>query len=194
MKPTPKADYPILNHILNRWSPRAFDSRLVSEEDLMSLFEAARWASSCYNEQPWYFIITRRGKASHEKLLETLVEPNQIWAKYAPILMLTVIKTSFTHDAKNNAHAMHDLGLAVGNLSIQATSLGISLHQMAGFDAKNAEKSFKIPKGYHAVTAIALGYVNEDSSQLPEKLRNVEHAYQSRKKISEFIFSGEWKS
>jgi len=134
--PTDHSIHPLL---ASRWSPRAFEDREISAGALNSMLEAARWAPSCFNEQPWRFIVARRRDGEEfERMLGCLVEVNQSWAKHAQVLMITVARMTFEHNGKPNRHAYHDLGLAVGNLSAQATELGVSLHQMAGFDAQRS--------------------------------------------------------
>ena len=126
--------YPIHELIKQRWSPLAFNIRPVEPEKIASLLEAARWAASCFNEQPWFFIVATQDNAQeYEKLFSCLVEANQTWAKDAPLLMLSVAKLSFTRNNKPNRHALHDLGFAVGNLTLQAQALGLFVHQMGGF-------------------------------------------------------------
>ena len=165
MEKPAQTDHPIHTLLAERWSPRGFDDRDVAEDQLASLMEAARWAASCFNEQPWSFLVARRSDAEEfQRMLRCLMEGNQGWAGEAPVLMITVARKSFTRNGKPNRHAWHDLGLAVGNMSIQATGLGLVLHQMAGFDPEQARKSYSIPEEFEAVTAIALGWgVDPDS-------------------------------
>jgi len=184
--------YPIHELLRRRWSPVAFSERLVPREHLCSLLEAARWAPSCYNEQPWHFIIaTKEQPEKFNRLLGCLVETNIAWAQHAPVLMLTVARLHFAHNEKPNRHAWHDIGLAVGNLLTQATSLGISAHQMAGFSAVKAREVFSIPEGYEPVTAIALGYPG-NADRLPEALRQRHTAPRSRRPLEQIVYSGTW--
>lgn len=177
--------------IRHRWSPRAFDPRAVEPEKLRSLFEAARWASSSYNAQPWYFIVgTKEDSENYKRVLDTFVEFNQGWAKQAPVVALSVAKLTFD-DGKSNRHAFHDVGQAAANLTIQAEALGLSVHQMAGIDAEKARKLFNIPADYEAVAGMALGYAGDPSS-LPEELRKRELAPRQRKPLDTFVFTGEW--
>src|SRR5213078_4673493 len=132
-KPAP-TDYPIEEILQRRWSPRAFSDRMVESEKLQSLFEAARWAPSTFNEQPWAFIVaTKQNLEEHARLLSCLAEKNQQWARLAPVLMVSVAKLNFDKNGKPNRHAFHDVGLAVGTMIVQATSLDLFVHQMAGF-------------------------------------------------------------
>ncbi len=184
--------HPIHDLLRRRWSPRAFADRAVEPEKLRILLEAARWAPSSFNEQPWSFIVaTHENRVEYERLLSCLVEGNQRWAKTAPVLMLSVAKLAFERTGKPNRHAFHDVGLAVENLVIQATALGLIVHQMAGFDVEKAREQFQIPEGVEPVAAIALGYPG-DLENLPEPLRERERAPRTRKPLEEFVFSGHW--
>ncbi len=187
-----KTDHPIHELLQKRWSPRAFADRPVEPAKLVSLLEAARWAPSSFNGQPWAFIVaTKDNPAEFAKLLSCLVEFNQSWAKGAPVLMLTVARLNFEHNSEHNRHAFHDVGLAMGNLSVQATSEGLFLHQMAGILPDVAKKTFGIPDGWEAVTGVALGYLG-DPATLPEKLRDREATPSPRKPLAEFVFTGQW--
>lgn len=184
--------YPIHELLRERWSPRAFADRIVEPEKLRSLLEAARWAPSSYNEQPWSFIVaTKENRAEYDRLLSCLVEGNIRWAQHAPVLMLSVAKLSFDRNTKPNRHAFHDVGLAVESLVIQATALGLSAHQMAGFHADKARDLFGIPEGHEPVAAMALGYPG-DLGSLPEDLRQREQALRTRKPLDAFVFAGHW--
>ena len=126
-------DYPIHELLATRWSPYAFEDRPVPEADLRSLFEAARWAPSSYNEQPWnYIVATRDDPEQFQRLLSCLVDGNQVWAKAAPVLALGVVSLKFTLNGKDNRAAVHDLGLAAGNLVLEASARGLVVHQMIG--------------------------------------------------------------
>lgn len=192
MEKLAETKYPVLDVIRRRWSPRIFADRPVDGLTLGSLFEAARWAASCYNEQPWVFIVaTKDDPENYAKLLSCLVEFNQSWAKSAPVLMLTVARLNFERNGKPNRHALHDVGLAMGNLCAEATSRGLFLHQMAGILVDRAREVWKIPEGFEAVAGIALGYMG-DASQLDEKLREREIEERKRKPLEQIVFSGEW--
>lgn len=190
-KPAP-TDNPIHELLRRRWSPRAFAARMVEPEKLRSLWEAARWAPSCFNEQPWSLVIaTREDKTDYDRLLSCLTESNRTWAHHAPVLMLSVAKLYFEEDGKPNRHAFHDVGLAVENLAIQAVALNLFVHQMAGFSIERAREQFGIPERYEPVAMIAVGYPG-DPSILPDRLREREFRPRSRKAITEFVFSGVW--
>lgn len=183
---------PIHPLISERWSPRAFANRPVEPEKLRSLFEAARWAASSYNGQPWYFIVaTMDDTANYKKILDSFVEFNQGWAKDAPALALSVAKLKFDHNGEPNHHALHDVGQAAANLSLQAHALGLAVHQMAGILPEKARELFQIPQGYEPVAGLAIGYPG-DPQNLPEQLRQREVAPRERKPLDSFVFTGKW--
>ena len=191
VKKPAETSVPIHDLIRHRWSPRAFDPRPVEPEKLRTLFEAARWAPSSYNAQPWYFIVgTKDDPENYNRVLETFVEFNQGWAKQAPVLALSVAKLTFD-DGKPNRHAFHDVGQAAANLTIQAEALGLSVHQMAGIEPEKARELFHIPADYEAVAGIALGYAGDPSS-LGDEMRKRELAPRQRKPLDSFVFTGEW--
>lgn len=190
-KPAP-ADYPIEDLLRRRWSPRAFSDRPVEPDKLRSLFEAARWAPSSFNEQPWSFIVTTKDDPeAYARLLNSLAEKNQQWARLAPVLAVSVAKLNFDHGGKPNRHAFHDVGLAMGNLLVQATAVGLVVHQMAGFAVEKVRAAFGVPEGFEPVAAIAIGYPAEPEV-LPEQFRQQELGPRSRKPISAFVFQGRW--
>jgi len=184
--------YPIHELLRERWSPRAFADRMVEPEKLRSLLEAARWAPSSFNEQPWSFIVaTKEHPGEYERLLSCLVEGNIRWAQHAPVLMLSVARLAFERNQKPNRHAFHDVGLAVENLVIQGMALGLFVHQMAGFHADRARDVYGIPEGHEPVAAMAIGYL-DDPGRLPDDLREREVAPRFRKPLESFVFSGQW--
>ena len=190
-KPAP-ADYPIEEILRQRWSPRAFSDRNVEAGKLLSLFEAARWAPSSFNEQPWSFIVATKDKpAEHAQLLNCLMEKNQQWAKLAPVLMVSVARLNFEKTGKPNRHAFHDVGLAMGNLLVEATALGLFVHQMAGFSVEKVRETYGVPPDFEPVAAIAVGYP-ADPEVLPEAFREQEIRPRKRKPISSFVFEGKW--
>ena len=185
-------DYPISELIAERWSPYAFDNRLVPEADLRSLFEAARWAPSSYNEQPWsYIVATQDNSEQFQRLLSCLVDANQVWAKAVPVLALGVVSLKFARNARDNRAAVHDLGLASGNLVLEATARGLFVHQMIGILPDRAREIYGIPEGYEAWTGLAIGY-RGDSTSLPDPLRERERMPRQRKPLREFVFNGKW--
>ena len=192
MEKPAETQYPIHDLLRRRWSPRAFSDRRVDPAIMRSLLEAARWAPSSYNEQPWSFIVATKGDpVEFGRLLSCLVEGNIQWAQHAPVLMVSVARLSFEDDGKPNRHAFHDVGLAVANLIVQATALGLVVHQMAGILPDKIRKLYGIPEGYEAVAGIALGYPGDPQS-LPEGLRKREMAPRERKPMAQFVFSGRW--
>ena len=192
MEKLAETQYPIHDLLRKRWSPRAFSSRPVEPDKLRILWEAARWSPSSYNEQPWSFIVaTKEDEAEYARLLSCLVEGNIQWAQHAPVLMVSVARLSFEEDGKPNRHAFHDVGQAVANLIVQATALGLVVHQMAGIFPDKIRELYGIPEGYEAVAGIVLGYPG-DPEILPERLRQRELAPRSRKPIQDFVFAGRW--
>lgn len=189
-----KADtgYPVLDVIAERWSPYGLESRPVPEKDLLSILEAARWSASSFNEQPWRFIAaTRDDEELYRKVLSCLVDSNQQWAGSAPVLMLGVIKKTFTHNGKPNRVALHDLGLAAATLTLEATSRGLSVHQMAGILPDRARELFSVPGEFDVVTALAIGYA-ADPEGLEEGMKKRDTAARTRKPLDEFVFGATW--
>lgn len=185
--------YPIEDLMRRRWSPRAFAERLVEPHKLSSLFEAARWSASCYNEQPWHFIVaTRDDEAQFARLLSCLVEGNQAWAGHAPALMVSVARLAFAQNGKPNRHAIHDVGLATAQLILQATAMGLFAHPMAGFHPDMVRELYRVPEGYEPVAAIAVGYPG-DPATLSESLRQRELAPRARKPVDAFVFRGRFE-
>lgn len=185
---------PIHDIISNRWSPRSFDRRPVEPETLKTLFEAARWAASSYNAQPWYYIVaTKDDPANYKKVLDCFVEFNQGWAKNAPALALSIAQLNFAmaDNKAPNRHAFHDVGQASANLALQANALGLEVHQMAGILPEKAREIFDIPAGYEAVAGIAIGYPG-DPATLPDGMRQRELDKRSRKPLDSFVFTGKW--
>jgi len=178
----------VLPVILERWSPRAFDDRDVSPADLKVIFEAARWAPSSFNEQPWRFIVGHRNSETYKKIHEVLVPFNQAWAQNAPVLILSVARTRFSHNDSPNNYAVHDLGAADGFITLQAASMGIATHQMAGFDQAKAREAFAIPEVYAIGSVMALGYQG-DPSTLGEHYQGQEQSPRSRKPLNEIVLS-----
>jgi nitroreductase len=178
--------------IRSRWSPRSFSSRQVSPEDLRTILEAARWAASSYNEQPWRFLVaTKSDPAAYQKMLNLLVEFNQQWARTAPVLIITAAKKTFTQNGNPNRHAMHDAGAALAYLMLQATALGLHAHGMAGFDQERARKELGIPDDYEVGAAVALGYL-EAPEKLPEQYRAGETSPRQRKPLDQIVFGTQW--
>ena len=185
-------DHPILKLLAERWSPYGFDDRPVPEADLRSLFEAARWAASSYNEQPWnYLVATKENPVEFGRMLGCLVEANQTWAKAAPVLVLGVVSLQFARNNTDNRAAVHDLGLAAGNLVVEATARGLSVHQMIGILPDKARETYQIPKHFEAWTAMAIGY-QAAPEKLPDALKDRDLTPRQRKRLSKFVFTGHW--
>jgi nitroreductase len=185
-------DHPVHDFIVKRWSPRAFSAKPVSPEVLRSLFEAARWAASSFNDQPWsYLVATKDDEKNFSKMLGVLMDMNAAWARQAPVLALSVARQRFKHNDAPNPVALHDVGAANAQLTMEATSRGLVVHQMAGFHHDKARQLFEIPEGWVPVSAIAVGYPG-DPETLPEQLKTPELAARTRKPLSEFVMTGHW--
>jgi len=171
-----------------RWSPRSFSDREVSNEALARAFEAARWAASSFNEQPWRFLVGRRSSETYKNIFEALGEFNQKWARTAPVLILGVARDTFTHNGAPNRFAFYDLGAAASYMTLQAASLGLFTHQMAGFDQDKARELLAIPAGYLIGSVIALGY-QDDPAKLPDNgMIDTETKPRQRKPLHEFVY------
>jgi len=179
-----KFTYEVMTEIKERWSPRAFSEKAVAEEDLMALLEAARYAPSCNNEQPWRFLIaTEEDKLS--RMREVLDPGNQKWANRAPVLILIAAEKKFLKDGSNNLWNCFDAGTAWGYLSLEAQKRGLITHGMGGFSAEKAREEFKIPDHYEIITVIAVGYYGK-KDQLSEFNQGREHP-NTRKEIEELL-------
>lgn len=189
---TAKTDHPVHQLVAARWSPYAWAERSVDPDDLLALFEAARWAASSYNAQPWRYIVARReDEGSFAQLLSTLVEGNQAWAKHAPVLAIGLTRPTFERNGKPNKAAEHDLGLAAGNLSLEATARGLAVHWMIGIQPERVREVYGVPDEFEPLTGLAIGYAGEPG-QLPESLRSRDTAPRERKPLAELVFSGAW--
>lgn len=172
----------VLDLIKERFSPYEFTDQPIEEADLRTLLSAAGKAASAFNEQPWRFVYAlQQDQEEFKALHECLVEGNKSWTEKVPALLITVISETYAKNGNKNTVALHDLGLAVGNLTVQASAMGIHLHQMAGIIPQNAIEKLKIPEGYRPVTAIALGYYDG------------ELAVKEKKDLNEIAFKGTWK-
>ena len=182
---------PIHDLLSHRWSPRAFAGRPVEPASLVTLLEAARWAPSSYNEQPWNFIVAPKTETGlFNQLLDCLSRGNASWAAKAPVLMLAVARL-LDEDGDPNRHAFYDVGQAVAQMAVQALDLGLYMHQMAGFDAEKAQRVFAVPEQFEPAAAIALGYLG-DPAELPERYREAEARPRTRKPLTDFVFAGQW--
>jgi nitroreductase len=185
-------DHPVHDLIARRWSPYAFADRPVSQEDLSSLFEAARWAPSSYNEQPWsYLVATRDDPEGFARMLSCLVAGNQAWARAAPVLAVGCTSLNFTRNGQPNAAALHDLGLASAGLVFEATARGLAVHQMIGILPERVRELYEVPQGVQPLTGLAIGYAG-DPAALPENLRGRDASRRPRKPQAAFVFAGRW--
>ena len=190
-----RADHDVLDVIRHRWSPRAYDpARRVSRTDLLRLFEAARWAPSSGNEQPWRFIVTERHDTpeAFTALAASLTGRNPLWAAAAPVLALVVVRVTLERAESVNPHAWYDVGQAVGFLTLQATSMEVSVRQMEGFDREQARAACRVPPAFEPVVIMAIGYAGDPDSLPHETHRTAERTARSRKPVGEFVFGGEW--
>jgi nitroreductase len=188
LKHAPDADG-VLPIFLERWSPRAFDNRDVSPADLAKVFEAARWAASSGNGQPWKFLVGTRNSATHNKIYEALVDFNKEWAGHAPVLILGTALAVSPHSGKPNAYALYDLGAAASYLTLQAASQGLVAHQMGGFSHDTARRLLEIPDNYALGSVIALGYQGEPAALPTPTLVEREVAPRERKPTKDIVFS-----
>lgn len=183
-------DHPIHELLATRYSPYGFSDRAVPAADLRALFEAARWAPSCFNEQPWRYIVATRDRATEfARVLACLVEGNQGWARRAGVLALGLVSLRFERNGKPNDSARHDLGIASAQLTLEATARGLHVHQMRGILPERAREEFSIPDGFEAVTGLAIGYA-ADPASLDEKLRARDTAPRERRPQRSFVFAG----
>jgi len=190
-KPAP-ADHPVHDLVKLRWSPRSFSDKPVPPEALRSLFEAARWAPSSANEQPWAFLVASRDDPeSHAKLLSTLAEANQVWARHAPILGIVIAHVNWSKTGQPNRTSFYDTGAAMAGLTAEATSRGLFVHQMGGFDPQKAGELFHIPADWQPVAAFVTGYPGDPES-LPEPYLSREKNPRTRKPLEEFVMTGDW--
>jgi nitroreductase len=190
-----RTDYEVHELIRRRWSPRAFDpDRQVSRDDLLKLFEAARWTPSSFNQQPWHFVVTDRTRTpeAFAALLASLTGRNPDWAGSAPLLVLVAVRVSRDGSAGDDPHAWYDTGQAVANLTLQATAEGLSIRQMQGFDPEPARAACQVPAGYMPAVVMAIGYAGDPQALPVEKLRAAEQQSRARRPLSAFVFDGTW--
>jgi nitroreductase len=183
-----KSNYPISPIILNRWSPRAMTGEEISNETLMTLFEAARWAPSSFNNQPWRFIYAKRNSSYWQTFLDLLEPANQVWAKNAAVLMVIVSHKVFDYDGRPSRTHSFDTGAAWENLALQGSILGLVVHGMEGFNYDKASQVLKIPDTYTVEAMAAVG-VYGNVEQLPKKLQDVDFP-NDRKPLNEILFEG----
>ncbi len=185
---------PIHEIIANRWSGRAYDaSQVISQTHIIAMLEAARWAPSCYGDQPWRFVLCNKSAdlAAWQQAFECLAPSNQAWAKDAPALILACANTLFNHNQQPNRWAQYDTGAAVENLCLQASSMGLMTHQMGGFNAELSREKFNIPVQFTPMVMISVGVAAEIATLSGDILAR-ETAPRSRRLLSELVFSGAW--
>ncbi len=172
-----------LHHLIDeRWSPRSFEDREPAESVLRELFEGANSSASCFNEQPWRFVVARKSMdAEWERMLGILVEKNAAWARSAPVLGFSAGKKTFTHNGAANRFGLHDAGMALSTMMIEAVALGLRVHGMGGFDARKARELFHVPEDFEIGAAFAIGYSAEE--QPPQRKRNA---------LEHVVFEGDW--
>ena len=189
----PATAQPVHHLIKHRWSPLGFDrERDIDRETLLSILEAARWAASSFNLQPWRFIVApRQNRDEFRKVLSVLREGNQSWARYAAVLMIAVTQTHREPDAPNR-HAVHDLGLAISQMVLQALDRGVYTHQMGGFFPDKAREVYQIPEGFEPLTAIAMGYRAASLDHLGAGHREREAAPRQRQELTDMVYNGSW--
>lgn len=190
-KPAPTLA-PVHSLIQHRWSPRAFKPIPLTNPQIHTLLEAARWSASCFNEQPWRFLIAGRDQPdAFETMLNCLVPANRAWAQNAGLLLLAFAHTRFRRNDKPNRHAHHDLGLAAGQLALQATAMGLQAHMMAGIDLEQIKAAYQVPEFFDPVSAIAVGSP-DDPANLGTDMAERERAPRERQEIPTFCFSGDF--
>jgi nitroreductase len=187
-EPVRKPSYPINPLLLNRWSPRSMTGDALNDNEIMSLFEAARWAPSSYNNQPWRFIYAKRGTEHWNRFYNLLMEANKIWAKNAALLVVIISRKNFEFNEKPSVTHQFDSGSAWENLALEASSRGIVAHGMQGFDYKKAVVDLRIPPNFEVMAMIAIGKKGPREI-LPAELQEKEKLT-SRKPLKEIIMEG----
>lgn len=185
---------PLQELLAQRWSGVAYDpQRDIAAQDVLSLAEAARWAPSCFGDQPWRFIFCHKSRnpAAWDRAFACLLEGNKPWNANVPLLILTCHDTQFVKNDKPNAYGAYDSGAAAMSICVQATQLGLMTHQMAGFNADAARQAFNIPERYVPKAMMAVGYQLPES-EIPEQFRERELASRQRRPLAGSFFDGEW--
>jgi len=185
---------PIHDLFVRRWSTRAFDAaKPVSREQLATLLEAARWAPSCNGDEPWRYLIWDRGRdpEGFQKAFDCLSENNRKWVQNVPLLMLSCAGSNFAATGKPNRWTQHDTGAASVSMALQATAMGLVIHQMGGFDADKARAAFDVPADYTPMAMVAVGY-QAGPDVLDEETKKKELAPRARKPLGERFFEGGW--
>ncbi len=191
-KETPN-EHPIIDPIKNRWSPRFFTDKIPDEETINILFEAARWAPSSFNEQPWRYVYALINDGDAREKLESLLVEGNAWAKKSPFLMISFYKKTFAHNGKDNRFGLHDVGAANISIALQVTALGLAAQQMGGFAADKANELLGVPSDFYPGSMMAIGYpVTED--EIPNDKKEDELAPRKRNSVESFAFHGKWGS
>jgi nitroreductase len=185
-------EVPVEDLLLRRWSPRAFAETPIDAGTLKALFSAAQWAASSFNEQPWRFVVGRKGDSVWQRIFECLAPGNQSWAKFAPVLFASFAKKTSGQNGGRNRVAQHDVGAASAQIALEATSRGLHTHGMAGFDVEKLALSFSVPDDFEPVACWALGY-RGDPAMLNQQQRQMELSPRKRKPLAEIVFT-EWGS
>lgn len=196
MKKTAATEVPIHGIIANRWSGRAYDaSRKVTREQVIALLEAARWAPSCYGDQPWRLVVWNKDEdaASWQQAFDCLAPGNQGWVKDAPLLVLACADSLFHHNGQPNRWAQYDTGAAVENLCLQAEAMGLMAHQMGGFDPDKVRSVAGVPQQYTLMAMVSVG-VPADPETFSTEVQERETAPRKRRELGELFFSGNWGS
>ena len=191
LKTNRKAEYPVHELILNRWSARSFSDEPISEVELMTLFDAARWAQNSFNNQPWRYLYARKNTPSWQKFFDLLVNANQVWAQKAQVLVVAVAKTTFDYDESASRTHSFDAGASAQLLALQGAYLDIVVHGMEGFDYERARHELKVPENYSIEAMFAIGEIGKKDN-LPEKLQKSETP-SGRKPLKEVVAEGEFK-
>lgn len=185
-------DYEIFPLLKQRYSPHVFKKERIADSQLKKMFEAARWSASTGNMQPWCFVYGQRGTAAYGKIVDCLMDDHKKWAASAPLLILTVYKGK-TESGEENKHALYDLGLSIGNMTMQAQYMGVALHNITDIDGQKARALFNIPDTFKIASVIAAGYYGGDVTQLSESLRHLETEARKRRPQAEFVFEEKWQ-
>lgn len=180
-------EHEVLDLIKNRWSPRSFSDKVISEKDLHTILEAAGWAASANNEQPWQYYYASKGHEGFVKIADSLFPGNKVWAQHADVLIVAVARKTFEANQTENGAALHDLGMANAHLLLQASALDIFSHVMGGFDRAEISETLNLSENQQAVTVIALGYL-DDAEKLEEPFKTRETTARVRKPLSEYVF------
>lgn len=182
-------DFPIHPFLKQRWSPRAFDGRIVEKEKLQSIFEAARWSPSSSNDQPWAFLVGFKGDDVYNAIYESMEEFNRIWTPCTGMLGITCARKTRLNKPDLNFYRVYDLGQSMAHLTFQAMSLGVYVHQMGGFDKGKARELLSIPDDYDILTIFTMGYLG-DLENLHPRMQRTEVAPRERRSSKNFVFTG----